>query len=119
MFDGIGRLPMRKPGPPRPAPLDTRPLLPVLRAQAAEGAVGALAHAVALNADAAAGWLAANWGPGADTRDPSHPVHEYATDPGSPFPRLAEAQEALADACHRYRSKTGRDGIALARRVIE
>jgi hypothetical protein len=119
MFDGIGRLPMRRPIPPRPASLDTRPLLPMLRAQAAEGAVEALAHAVALNTDAAAGWVAANWGSDADTRDPSHPVHVYAAEPGSPFVRLAEAQEALATACHRYRSKTGHDGVALARRVIE
>jgi len=118
MFDGIARL-GNEPIPVRPNALDTPALLPLLAAQSAEDAVRTLAHVVAINAQATADWIRANWGDDADVRDAAHPVHAAALDPASPACRLVEAQEALLSACQHYRSKTGQDGLALARGVVE
>src|SRR4051812_36900203 len=107
MFDGIARLPMYEPTPPRPAPLDTRRLLPLLRAQEAEVAVSVLARVVAINADTAARWLATNWGLYADLSDPQHPARAAMLEPSAPTWKLAEAQDALASACRRYRDAAG------------
>jgi hypothetical protein len=121
MFDGLDRLPLPPaPVPPRPSPLDTRAIMPLVRAQEAEIAVEMLASAVGANAAATARWLALNWGEWVEIRDPAHPAHAAALDPGSPAWKLAEARDALATACWRLRISTGRDdGISLARRVIE
>jgi hypothetical protein len=119
MFDGIDRLPIREPVlPPRPAPLDARSLLPLLREQAAEAAVEALAYVVGSNAAAAGQWIRLNWGD-ADLRDPLHPARVAALDASSPSWKLAEAVVALGDACRRYRAATGNDGLSLARPIVE
>jgi hypothetical protein len=122
MFDGLSRIGpsgVPRPIPPRPAPMDVRAMLPVLRAEAAEIAVKFLAVAAAQNAIAVTQWLVMNWGAGADVRDPCHPARAAAMDETSPAYRLVEAQDALATACRRYRMITGRDGVALARERIE
>jgi hypothetical protein len=103
---------------PRPAPLDVRAMGPTLRAATAEDAMRVLTHAVVDNARAVADWLATNWGPGADLRGPQHPARVAARDPSSPPQKLADAQAELAAACRRYRARTGRDGLALARHDI-
>jgi hypothetical protein len=106
MFCDLGRLPLR------PAPLDTHALLPLLRVQTAESAVEALVRALGNNVMAAARWYALNGG-AADWRDPVH-----LTSP-SPAGKLAEAQDALAAACGRYRRVTGQDGVELAHRILQ
>ena len=84
---------------PRPAPLDTRALLPMLRIQAAEVPLECLAHAAGGNAVSTARWLALKSGVDADLRDPCHPARSAALDaestgaearrrPGSPTYRL-------------------------------
>ena len=102
MFDGIARL-GNEPIPVRPNALDTPALLPLLAAQSAEDAVRTLAHVVAINAQATADWIRANWGDDADVRDVAHPVYAAALDPASPAYRLVKAQEALLSACQHYR----------------
>ena len=118
MFDGIGRL-GEEPVPPRPNGLDIRKLKPLLQARPVDQQVCALAHIVAINAQATARWIKANWGDDADVRDVAHPVYAAALDPASPACRFVEAQEALLSACQNYRSRTGQDGLALARSVVE
>jgi hypothetical protein len=108
-----------RPLPARPAPLDARAVLPMLRAEAAEVAVEFLAHAAGANAVATARWLALNWGAEADLRDHRHPARAAAQEPSSPAWKLAEAQVMLDTACRRYRIATGRDGLALARKTID
>ncbi|MGH7121957.1 MAG: hypothetical protein ACREFP_23685 [Acetobacteraceae bacterium] len=121
MFDGLDRLPLPPaPIPPRPSALDTRAIMPMVRALEAEVAVEILASAVGANAVAVARWLALNWGDGADIRDPAHPAHVAALEPASPTWKLAEARDALATACWRLRISTGRvDGLVSARHAIE
>jgi len=118
MFDGIARL-GDEPVPARPNALDTRALAPLLRVHPVEKQVRALSHAVAINAQVTAQWIRANWGDDADVRDVAHPVYAAGLDPTSPVARLIGAQEALLSACQHYRSKTGQDGLALARGVVE
>jgi hypothetical protein len=118
MFDGVAtRMPMRDPVSPRPGPIDTHALLPLLRAQAAEAAVQSLAHIVGTNAMATWRWLRTNWGDD-DLRDQGHPARVAALDPHSPAWKLGEAQDALATACRRYEAATGGDGLALARTTL-
>jgi hypothetical protein len=119
MFDGIDRLPMRRPVSPLPNAIDTHALLPLLRSRAAEAACTSLAHIVAANAEATLRWLRVNWGAGADVRDPGHPAHVAALDPASPAFRLAEAQEALVAALRRYRSTTGASALPRVRAAVE
>lgn len=119
MFDSaLSRWPRREHVPPRPAPLDTRALLPLVRAQEAEGAVRSLAHVVANNAVAAARWIALNWGSGPDLSHPDHPARAAALSEGSPMWKLAEAQDALESASRRYRTATGRCALPVARQII-
>jgi hypothetical protein len=71
MFDGLSRIGpsgVPRPIPPRPAPMDVRAMLPVLRAEAAEIAVKFLAVAAAQNAIAVTQWLVMNWAPTYATR---------------------------------------------------
>jgi len=118
MFDGLTRLPMPRPTPPRPAPIDTTALLPVLRTMAAEAMVEHLAMDAGINAACVQRWLADNWGAGADLRDHNHPWRAAALDPDSPPAKYGEALAALADACWRYRMTTGHDGARLAREIM-
>jgi len=121
MFDGVldrRRFPMRQPRAPRPAPIDTRKLLPLLRVQAAEAALASLAHVVAGNQIAYCRWPDLNW-PGSDFADPAHPARVASLEESSPCMALVRAQEALDDACRRYRSATGDDGLRAAYEIIE
>lgn len=119
MFDGPStRLPTPRPTPPRPAPIDTMALLPVLRTMAAEAMVEHLAMDAGVNATCAQRWLQDNWGAGADLRDHNHPWRTAALDPDSPPAKYGEAIAALAGACWRYRMTTGDDGVVLARGII-
>jgi hypothetical protein len=113
------RLSTPQPVPPRPAPLDTLALLPMLRVQAVEGVLESLAHAVAGNAIVAARWVADNWGTDADLNDYGHPARVAALDPESPAFKLSEAQVMLADACTQYRAVMGLDGLPVVRDLIE
>lgn len=108
---------MPRPTPPRPAPIDTRALLPVLRTMAAEAIVEHLAVNAGINAACMQEWIADNWGTGADLRNHNHPWRAAALDPHSPPAKFGEAIAALAGACRRYRMTTGRDGVMLAREV--
>jgi hypothetical protein len=113
MFDTSSSFPPFSPDPvaPRPAPLDTYAMLPMLQAQAAEASLEFLAVATGANALALWRWLEIN-----DlSRDQALATID---DPASPLLRLALAQDALATACWRYRITTGHDGLALARHVI-
>jgi hypothetical protein len=121
MFDGVldpRRFPMRRPKSPRPPAIDLRKLTPLLRCQAAEAALVSLAHVVAGNALTCSRWLDLNW-PSSDFADPAHPARVAALDDSSPGMALARAQDALADACRRYRAVTGKDGIRLAYEIVE
>jgi hypothetical protein len=106
------------PTPPRPAPLDILPPLPVLRAEVTEIEVEMLAIAAAENALCARQRAIENLGHHADYRDHNHPIYAAAQGPQSPVLKFAEAQVALSDACHRHCEATGWDGLALARRRI-
>lgn len=99
--------------------IDTRALLPMLRAEAAEMGVTHLAHIAAVNALATVRWLAETWCEDAGPHDRRHPALAAAQDPASPAWRLADTQVALSGACDCYRATTGADGLALARQVIE
>jgi hypothetical protein len=121
MFDGIydpRRFPTRRPKSPRPPPIDTRHLLPLLRTQAVDAGLSTLAHVVAGNAIAYSRWLDLNW-PNGDFDDPAHPARAAALEESSPRLALVRAQCALEEACQRYRAATGNDGLQLAYEIIE
>jgi hypothetical protein len=115
MFDGVNQ----HAGPPdrrsKPGkPINTHAMLPVLRVQASRAAVEFLSYACAYNTMEAARWAALRWGLDPDILDPAHPDHEAAADPASPVSMAADALTSLVEACHRFKTITGGDGIALA-----
>lgn len=118
MFDATYPPTASGPTPPRPRPVDIYPFLPMLRARAAKDAVELLALAAAENILCTKRWMLENWGADADVRDLGHPAHTAALDPSSPPFKLAEAQAALAEACSRYRTSVGRDGLTVARQCV-
>ena len=118
MFDSTFPPAPTGPIPPRPAPFDIYPLLPMLRARAAADAVEMLATAAAENALCVKRWVLANWGANADLCDHGHPAITAALDPASPMFKFAETQIALSAVCERYRMCTGHDGLAFGRRYV-